>query len=1058
MADIDINSLDGKWKNYAQAADEAERDSDKNLQGDKKLNLNSAFETLEFIKQAKADSKTDEEIKEFFNSKGADMDSIDAIFQLELKNKIAQNEPLSEKSVNRAANAAGRDLLEGITSQGLRYAKDEFGNNKAKVDFIKLAEAYVNYYNNPDISVENKESYKKFSNTVLEVARLINLESYNDRDSVNKLYDKVKSKLPDDDDLADFRKAVLQRFCMLAEVHQKDKENQILKNEFNNLRNGKNPEHKKYTREEAYEKIKADSRFKGSYFGGHNHLEYADKFGGNKHKYHYDGLVSDMQGSIILEDARKEVWDAVWAQRGKLNLTTSKQVEDAAEKLIHQDKWTDKVMHKNMRGEMSVKERLTGQRSVYKDFRKAVAAYNRVELNKSREYTRDDFYKGIFKGTSPDYKFNRLIQSGNVLDAKGEVLKNSDGTPVTYNPIIKTNPVLDKDGKQAKDKYGNPIYTYNITQLIEIIQRAISPANMRADYQSHASSYAEINNVIGDIKAATCVKDDNGKVIQDGVEISYNEACRLIDMCGFERDKWNVGYVLGAMGKAAADTVSDMASSATAALLVGAVQGDPLVHVQEAIFHVTDPKAHAETNIDAITKALLGMTKSFGVINPDNGVNLDLNLKLNVTVNGEAYDVNNAINEYQMMAQLDSQLAGLNLPPDAYGFEAGPDGYWHLWIHIPPDASYDDVRGLVEVLGKDFDLKTDTGVPFEAKVVIDEKGQVVIDKEAEAKVDDKGEASTNDKWQAFLWGTLVGYSLNFIKECLRGLPMEADITNTQVTETDFVSYAQRLSTEPMMKKYPRLQNALLGLAERFKNPDGSWNREGYESFLQEIAGHRSKLNRKELEIGIYKWLQEHGTSLESKKTDEQKKIDMKPLEPTKVEPEAVKFSGDVKNVNLSAIENDNIGVMELINFNEVEANYHKGNRHTWGGIVALYADTGRTRREIVAKIKEVNGIDKNDNVIPADLYLPDDLFDDGKKKKTFNDEKAQEAYIKAHDDKKFRLEKNVISHGTNRGVKVSSKFKGKKWNQADIVYTKELYDNKGEAEEAAKKLDLKKKK
>ncbi len=872
MSGIDINSMDDNWKKYAKGADEADRESDaEKTKGDGILNLGSVFEKQAFIRLARADHKTDEEIKAFFAANGADMKDINAIFQLELSNTNAQKTSPSRKSEKRANNAAEKEIAASILQEGSRFYTNNNGTLKDVIDWNGIADAFVQYYSNDTNIVVNQEYYKKLAAEVKNVANAMNNVKYNSRHQVEAIYDYVQnnvlSKMPKDE-FSEFRTSVLKSFALLAESHQKAKEQQKVNWEYQTLR-----QHGK-SREEAYNAIKADKKFQGSYYSTYKKPDYVDRFNGKVKEYDHKGIVDSLEDNVILEDARKEIYDAVWAQRGKTHLTTSKQIEDEAEKLIHQDKYTNRIMHKNLRGEMSFKQRIEGENSRYKDLRKAVAAYNRVENNKVKAYSRDDFYKGAFKGKNADLKFNQLSKSGYVLGQDGQPLKDKNGNPISYNPVI--TQAVDAQGKPMTDKNGNPLY--NLSRVSDIIKRAISPADMKANYDSDKeSSYAEITNVIRDIYTATTVydPDDNTKIIQEGITISYEDTCHLIDMCGFERDKWTVGYFLRTVGKAAIDTVSDVASTAATALIVGAAQGDPLIHVEQAITHVTDPKAHAETNIDKITAALLGMSKSLGTINPNNGVNLSLNWRINVKVNGEKIDVDSSINEYDIYSQLDQQLASLNLPDDAYGIQKGSDGFWHLWLNIPSDEAYEDIRKVSEILGDNFDLKTDTGIPFEANAVIDEKGQIVTDKPAEAVVDDKGKASTTKKLQAFLWGTAIGFGLNLLKECLKGLKnTDIDLTNTIIEEEDLAHYAARLSKERIAAT-PKLKDALLQIAKLFEKEDGTWDRVAYQTFINELAGGRSMLNARELEIGIIKWQKEHEPTLEPKKVE-------KPTE-TKVE-------------------------------------------------------------------------------------------------------------------------------------------------------------------------------
>lgn len=141
---------------------------------------------------------------------------------------------------------------------------------------------------------------------------------------------------------------------------------------------------------------------------------------------------------------------------------------------------------------------------------------------------------------------------------------------------------------------------------------------------------------------------------------------------------------------------------------------------------------------------------------------------------------------------------------------------------------------------------------------------------------------------------------------------------------------------------------------------------------------------------------------------------------------------------------------------EVTENFHTGHLHTWGGIVAHYDDcikNGYTRAQIVAKIKEINGINKNDNVIPKDLYLPEYLFGENNgKKKALTEEQIYKL------DDKVETCKTVISHGTNlKAQKATNGYRGvKTWkdgNNTKTAKTTQIYSNTQDAEKAAKNLE-----
>jgi len=423
MSGIDINSMDDKWKKYANRADDVERESDpKGQKGDGILDLDCIFEKQAFIRLARADKKTDEEIKEFFSKNGADMDDINAIFQIELSNTNAQNATVSKKSVKRVNNATENEIVASILQEGARFYTNENGTLKDVIDWNGISNAFVKFYSNNNNQVENKEYCKKLAKEVQKVANAMKDVKYNSKHQIDAIYDYVANnylaKLPQDE-FSEFRTSVLKSFSLLAETHQKAKEQLIINDEYRTLRR------KGKTREEAYNAIKTDKRFQSSYYATYKKPTYVDRFNGRLTEYDHIGLVDGLEESIILEDARKEIYDAVWAQRGRAHLVTSKQVENEAEKLIHQDKYTDRIMHKNLRGEMSFKQRISAENSRYKDLRKAVAAYNRVENNRVKAFSRDDFYKEAFKGKTADLRFNQLSKSGNVLGADGKPILNT---------------------------------------------------------------------------------------------------------------------------------------------------------------------------------------------------------------------------------------------------------------------------------------------------------------------------------------------------------------------------------------------------------------------------------------------------------------------------------------------------------------------------------------------------------------------------------------------------------------------------------------------------------
>ena len=113
-----------------------------------------------------------------------------------------------------------------------------------------------------------------------------------------------------------------------------------------------------------------------------------------------------------------------------------------------------------------------------------------------------------------------------------------------------------------------------------------------------------------------------------------------------------------------------------------------------------------------------------------------------------------------------------------------------------------------------------------------------------------------------------------------------------------------------------------------------------------------------------------------------------------------------------------------LGYNTFKANYHKASAHTWDGIAWMYTvseGSSHTTAEIKSKIKALNNIPKTDHVIPKDLYLPDDLFEDGEcllQENITDESKDNEAAIKAHDSEitSYASGEEAVSHA--KGVEL----------------------------------------
>ena len=580
-------------------------------------------------------------------------------------------------------------------------------------------------------------------------------KAYDSRKDVQKLFDSLKKELKADnnDEFAKFRTEILKNFTDIIEKHQIAKEEAQVTNAYNEFRKSG------LSREAAVKAVKdvknsdGSKKFKGSYFES-----FVDK-----NSVTNKGLLKSMEEGIVLEDARREVMDAVWAQRGT-KLTKSSDVEAAAKKLLgdKNDKYTAKIF----RGELSLSEKVKWERSAIKDFRKAVAAYNRVEANKQKEYNE----KEITDVVKDDKVFAQLVRDGQ---------------------LIKQN----KNG------------SYNISELADLIRDAVSFADYRANYQT------KDNSAIGEIEGvqyAISMKT-NGEV-----QISRADAKRMIDFCGFDRDKKNILLTLynGSIGGLA----SGLASLTTA-------------------FTVTKTLGGVTLDASNLNSKLKNMEFPI-TITSQNDINFNLDVSVKTIVDGVQVDSETKINTFEIMRKLAQQGFGAG----EAGFEILEDGTFRLWINKSSQASVTQMAQLKTILGDDFEIDV-------------------------REIDVEREPDKVNTSKAFFYGMMVGMALSILSEALKELPGEKSILATNPKANTPKEYENELALQTQLP--PQARSGIQQIAEYYYQKDG--NLDGYKKFLEAAAGGSSVLNKKELIFAVYMKLQEIKSGIQLPETKPQQK-------------------------------------------------------------------------------------------------------------------------------------------------------------------------------------------
>lgn len=299
-------------------------------------------------------------------------------------------------------------------------------------------------------------------------------------------------------------------------------------------------------------------------------------------------------------------------------------------------------------------------------------------------------------------------------------------------------------------------------------------------------------------------------------------------------------------------------------------------------------------------------------------------------------------------------------------------------------------------------------------------------------------------------GLLVGLGITLallaLRAALDDYKGEIGVTPTQFDENttydEYIGQIANAQKDGRMSK--EIAQALTQLAGTYTKTDEngdviSWDSAKYKQLLNKFAGDASELNKDELLGGLNKML-----------ADMDQAARKKPAQPAaEVTP---KNRPETTAVRAEKEEDKDV---------TPEPNYNKGNKHTWQGIIKTIYGGWKNNAEyfaLVHAIKDANGIKYGDNVIPANLYFPDNVLNRPSKLGNYDSPDELEKAIRKNDADVTPLKK-LRSNGAHiRTVKINGKWRGiKEWFKDGQVIAKNqtgyVYNTKDSAEDAAKKLE-----
>lgn len=554
---IDIKKLTGEWLEWATNADEHKK-------GSKDEKINSAFEEEYIINAAIDAGKSTEEVTQIFGA--------------EFGKKYELSLSLNTQEVNNKSDKA-ENMQNDILKRYLTNTRSLYiDNNMSWKNYVQVLKEKIL---SPDNTLENRGYYTTLIKQMETVADAMDKEKYNSRDDIKNLYKKVKEELnTDNDKFKKFKIKILQQMIITAEEHQKAKETNLIQEEYKKLRKTK-------SREEAVESIQNDKRFEGSYFHDYMGKDMERKFKGKVFSKLYKGLIHKMEDGIVLDEARKEVFDAIDAQRKKNGgLENSKEIEDAAKESM--GKSLDKYAEKVFDGDLTFAQKLAFERSNVKAHRKAVASDNRANTIKQQDFSADEI-KDVLKN---DLIFNGLLASGKIT-------------------LRETTKTIEK----GKNK-GEVVATYDISNLSDMIRDRVG-TNLKASPNSkNMYAYSEVENIVKDIARESGITN-----------VTTKDAKNLIKLCGFEVEGKN--------------WVRIFINAAVGSVITGASTYTGAVTMAKQAYDVTHPViANIKNNVHA--KIDINITGGDGKINKldlmkslkDSGFNAE---NIELIQNGSSY-------------------------------------------------------------------------------------------------------------------------------------------------------------------------------------------------------------------------------------------------------------------------------------------------------------------------------------------------------------------------------------------------------------------------------------
>lgn len=660
-----------KFQAWADDADKSEENKKEYKDG---VILNSAFE-IGYVKDKAFEEKVSEEqIREFFSTNGVSGDYIDKY--------VLPKEPVNLPENSDVKKADRKYALSKLQQRAAEQLKDV---TVSLEDAQKLVDGEKNYKIN-SIKTRNVDIDAIVAGVLKDLARqghkealgsqvedvAAKVKSYsanktmNSKENIRAMFTELSKQFKG------FKKDVLAVLVGAIETYQKTVEESELTLKYQELRQDQGK-----TREEAYEQLKADFKGKGSY---------------------YSDILKDFDDNVVLEDARKEVFEAIDRQRvgydadgdDNADVTTqnaktkSRHIEKAIKKdsQLISDKWTKKIMRG--RENLTASQQINFERSSYKAYRKAVASENRVARNKEHQYTKDE----ITKKLRHDDVFNHLVDKGLI------------------------NPSSTEQGK------------FDITKLSEEIGKGVGADYVMNRQPKKEIAFDEMYRVIDSIVSKRTYNGNN-----PDFKLSKHDVKALAKLCGYEYDGKNFFLSLW---KNTGGAVADMVVSAGTALATGVSATAKYVGSREPVYIEIPYSQNVPVSVEVVNNTSLKFTfttnsKDYVNVNSfkflkdlmrDNGLNAE-QVQLTELANGFQVIVNKSDKNWIDFVKNVSGVAGRDVLPeevadlDAFEADATKNATSGLLVGLGITlailalrAALEDNKGEIGVTPTQFDKNT----------------------------------------------------------------------------------------------------------------------------------------------------------------------------------------------------------------------------------------------------------------------------------------------------------------------------------------------------------------